>query len=124
MNRPLALTALLIAASSALADQPAPVGDDVLAALHLKSARVVDLHTTPDQHLTIDLGSAQAPRLVTFTLSPYPLRAPNFKLIVSSEKGDVETLPPPPSTFHATDPVSGDELWACIVGSYIRDSII
>ena len=123
MIRHLFFAAVLLSAAPALADQPAPT-PDVLAALHLKSCRVVDLRVAADQRISIDLGTAQAPRPVTFVLDPYPLRTPGFKLIVSNDKGDMEIPAPPPSTFHAVDPLSGDELWACIVGASVRATIV
>jgi hypothetical protein len=129
------LAALCLPASIALADDAAPKATpDVLAALHLKSCRLISPEITPARtaapsitpslSLTIDLGDPAAPHPVTFLLDPYPLRSPAFKVIVSTDAGDIEVPAPAPSTFHATDAASGDEILASVINGRLRATIL
>ncbi len=116
------------------ADRDAAPSPDVLTALHLKSCAVISPliapaptaapSLTPSLSCTLDLGTPAKPHAVTFLLDPYPLRSPNFKLIVSDDTGDHEQPAPPSTTFHGTDPVTGDELFASVSHNLLRATIV
>ncbi len=116
------------------ADLDAAPSPDVLTALHLKSCAVITPliapaptaapSLTPSLSCTLDLGTPATPHAVTFLLDPYPLRSPNFKLIVSDDTGDHEQPAPPSTTFHGTDPVTGDELFASVAHNLLRATIV
>lgn len=89
-------------------------------ALGLKSCRVLPVFVTitPAGHIgsttSGTLGLELTPGLhTTFTLEPYSLRAPDFKLVVSDETGTHEVAAPAPTTYRGQSP-AGDEVWASV----------